>query len=424
MLKAEQNEAITRVGPGTPMGEVMRRYWQPALLAQEVAEPDSPPVRVQLLGESLVAFRDSRGEVGLIDSKCPHRRAPMFFGRNEEAGLRCVYHGWKFDTAGNCVDLPSEPPDSPLKAKINMTAYPTHEAAGVVWAYLGPRAEMPEAPDYEWMRAFKGGGGVSRTNERANWLQALEGGIDTTHSSFAHNNDLSTTSLLRQQDTHPKLEVEVTDYGFRYASIRRISENRRYIRVYQFVMPFQQIRPATVAWDGQPNDMPTMHGHLWAPMDDYTTAVYNFMAPTDLDIPLSREDFERSESRAGRGPEHFIGETYWLQRNASNDYLIDREVQRTQTYTGIEGINTQDFALQEGMDPICDRSREHLGTSDRAIIAARRLLLDAIEDVQAGRPLRGTDRQITSQIRPAEAILTEEDGDWRDYFKGELVARW
>lgn len=424
MLKQEQNEAVTRVGPGSAMGEVMRRYWMPACVSSDVEGLDSDPFRVKLLGEDLVAFRDSTGKVGLVDSQCPHRRAPMFYGRNEEAGLRCVYHGWKFDASGTCMDLPSEPPDSPLKQKVNIGAYPTYEAGGIVWTYMGPRSEMPDFPNYEWMRATESGAEVSVTYEACNWLQCLEGGIDTSHSSFAHNEDINNPSLLRQQDTHPALDVEITDYGFRYASIRRINGNRRYIRVYQFVMPFQQIRPSSVKWDGAVDPMPSLHGHLWAPMDDTSTAVYNFMAPADLNIPMTKEAFLEFEQRTGRGPEHYIEGTHWLKRNLSNDHMIDRHVQRTQTYTGIEGINTQDFALQEGMGPICDRTKEHLGTSDRAIIAARRLLLEAIEAVAQGQQVQGADPHQHSTIRPAEAILNEEDGEWRDYFKGELVARW
>src|SRR5580704_12783584 len=187
MLKREENERITRVGPGTPMGNLMRRYWQPALLSSELPEADGPPVRVRLLGEDLIAFRGSDGTVGLVDAFCPHRRAPMFFGRNEECGLRCVYHGWKFDASGACVDMPSEPPDSLFKTKVTIAAYPTHEAGDIIWAYMGPKETQPEPPDYEWMRAPRTHRYVSKSVEDCNWLQALEGGIDTSHSSFTHN---------------------------------------------------------------------------------------------------------------------------------------------------------------------------------------------------------------------------------------------
>jgi phthalate 4,5-dioxygenase len=197
MLSHADNERLVRVGPGTPAGTLFRRYWQPACLSSELPEPDGAPVRVRLLGEDLIAFRDTTGAVGLVDAFCPHRRAPLFFGRNEECGLRCVYHGWKFDVAGNCVDLPSEPDGSPMKAGIKLTAYPTHEKAGIVWAYLGPAATMPAPPDYEWTRAPATHRYVSKTYEACNYLQAVEGGLDTAHSSFLHNLRLGDTSLFR-----------------------------------------------------------------------------------------------------------------------------------------------------------------------------------------------------------------------------------
>ncbi|MGH7091287.1 MAG: Rieske 2Fe-2S domain-containing protein, partial [Stellaceae bacterium] len=181
MITREQNERLVRVGRGTPCGELFRRYWQPACISTELPEPDCAPVRVRLLGENLVAFRDTSGKLGLIDAYCPHRRAPLFFGRNEEHGLRCVYHGWKFAVRGHCVDLPSEPQGSPMQAEVRAKCYPTHEQAGIVWAYLGPENAMPAPPDYEWMRAPDTHRYVSKTYEQCNYLQALEGGLDTAH---------------------------------------------------------------------------------------------------------------------------------------------------------------------------------------------------------------------------------------------------
>src|ERR1700721_1642220 len=190
MLPSKENELITRVGPGTPMGDTMRRYWMPACLSSEIAEPDSAPVRVRLLGEDLVAFRDTDGRIGLVEEFCPHRRVSLYFGRNEECGLRCVYHGWKFDRDGSCVDMPSEPPDSLFKTKVTIAAYPTWEGGGIIWTYMGPREKQPPPPDYEWVRAPDTHRFVSKTHEDANWLQGLEGGLDTAHSSFLHNEKL------------------------------------------------------------------------------------------------------------------------------------------------------------------------------------------------------------------------------------------
>ncbi|MBO0893202.1 MAG: Rieske 2Fe-2S domain-containing protein, partial [Acidimicrobiales bacterium] len=241
-ITRELNERLVRTGAGTPMGEVFRRYWLPACLSEEIPEPDCPPVRVRLLGEDLLAFRDSAGAIGLVSAYCAHRLAPLFYGRNEECGLRCVYHGWKYDTTGACIDMPSEPPYSRLRLRVSITAYPTYEAGQVVFAYLGPTNEMPPPPDYEWLRVPEGHLWVSKTSEPCNYLQAVEGGIDTAHSSFAHNNDLSNTRTLRSLDPHPTLEVDEQPWGFTYGSIRNITDDRSYLRVYQFLMPNQQMR--------------------------------------------------------------------------------------------------------------------------------------------------------------------------------------
>jgi phthalate 4,5-dioxygenase oxygenase subunit len=423
MLTPQMNELLTRIGPGTRMGELLRRYWLPALLSEEIPGRDGPPVRVRLLGEDLIAFRDTTGQVGLVGAYCPHRRAPMFFARNEECGLRCVYHGWKFDAAGNCVDMPSEPPDSVFRTKVNIEAYPTWEAAGVVWAFLGPRGEMPPPPDYEWLRAPASHQRVSKTLEHANYLQALEGGIDTAHSSFVHNNDIGDGGRLKSIDMHPLLEVERTAYGFRYAGIRNVGTGRRYVRAYHFLMPAMQMRAAFLTKSGERRKDPTVRGHIWVPIDDEWTMVYNWLCSADPDKELSDAFWERHERSAGRGADDFIEGTYRLRRNLSNDYLIDRELQRTRTFTGITGLNTQDYAVQEGMGPILDRSKEHLGSSDKAIIAARRLLREAIDDIAEGRQPAGTDPEPIRFVRPAEAVV-EGTATWQDAMKDLLTAQW
>src|SRR5476649_2036995 len=223
MLSQADSDRLTRVGPGTPMGTLFRRYWLPALLSEEVPEPDGAPVRVRLLGEDLVAFRDTAGKVGLVDAFCPHRRAPIFFGRNEERGIRCVYHGWKFNRDGTCDDMPSEPPDSLFKTKVRIAAYPTHEAGGFVWTYMGPLALQPPPPDYEFLRAPETHRYPSKTLEECNWLQALEGGVDSSHATIMHNMNIGDRSWLRDFDaTVPRLDVERTDYGFTYSGVRTL----------------------------------------------------------------------------------------------------------------------------------------------------------------------------------------------------------
>lgn len=423
MLSTEDNERLVRVGEGTPGGTLMRRYWQPALLSSELPEPDCPQVRVRILGENLLAYRDSEGKVGLIDAFCPHRRAPLFFGRNEECGIRCAYHGWKFDRTGKCVDMPSEPAGTQLKDKVTIKAYPTYEAGGVVWTYMGPPEEQPPVPDFEWMRAPATHRFVSKTFEHCNYLQALEGGLDTAHSSFAHNNNIGDKNELRNRDTAPRIDVERTDYGYYYVSTRQLGDGRGYVRVYHYVMPNHQMRGAVTALDGSRPKMPKLDGHIWVPIDDETCHVYNWICSYDEDAPLTEEFLEYWEGFTGRGKDDHIPGTFKLKRNASNDYLIDRHLQKTKTFTGITGLNTQDFALQEGMGPIVDRSREFLGTSDKAIIQLRRLLLEGTVLVEQGKAPRGVDPESYRHIRPHDNVIDLTE-DWRTKFADELVSRW
>jgi len=421
MLSREENELITRVGPDTPMGNVLRRYWMPALLVTDLPAPDCPPVRVKLLGEELVAFRDSHGKVGLLDEYCPHRLASLFLGRNEECGLRCVYHGWKFDVEGNCVDMPNEPAESRFKEKIHLLSYPTHELGGVIWAYMGPAEKQPDPPGMEWLRAAPNRRYVSRTIEYCNYVQAIEGGIDTVHSSFLHNNDLKKKGL-RQIDTSPRLEVERTDYGFRYAGIRDSGERGNYVRMYQFVLPFHQFRSQRFdsrAAEGRENAVPTTRGHMWVPVDDEHTMIFNWMYAVDEDKPLTPEYIETTETWSGRGP---AGETgNHRTRTRENDWLIDREKQRHDTYTGITGLNTQDLAVQESMGAIVPRWREHLGSTDKAIAAMRRLLIDQVRTVQEGGDPLGVDPRTYWNVRAADTFVPK-DQPWQDAAKELLLA--
>ncbi|MFN2460674.1 MAG: Rieske 2Fe-2S domain-containing protein [Candidatus Velthaea sp.] len=422
MLKPQDNERITRVGPGTPMGELQRRYWIPAALSEELPERDGAPIRVRLLSEDLVAYRDTDGNVGLVSAYCPHRRAPMFFARNEECGLRCVYHGWKFDRTGNCVDMPSEPPDSLFKTKVTIPAYPTWEGGGLIWTYMGPPEAMPPPPDYELVRAPETHRFASKTYEECNWLQALEGGLDTSHSSFAHNLDIHDKNYLRSQDTAPRLEVHRTDYGYTYAGIRTL-RGEQYVRAYHYIMPAQQMRGRVMGRKGGMEKVPTINGHIWVPIDDRTTWVYNWMYSYDPSIPITHEYGVEFETKYGRGPDDLLMPGYRLKKNLRNDYMIDRDLQKNQTFTGIEGINTQDMALQEGMGPIVDRSQEHLGTSDRAIIVMRQLLMEAMSALEEGQPVRATDPATYRTIRAVDLTIPLV-AEWREALKDELVAKF
>ena len=406
MLTREENELLVRVGPGTPMGAVMRRYWLPALLSSEIAEPDGLPVRVRLLGENMVAFRDTNGRVGLLDEYCPHRRVSLWLGRNEECGLRCIYHGWKFDVAGNCVDQMNEPES--FAHKVRLAAYPTEEHGGILWAYLGPPEKRPPSPRFDFTRVPESHRYATRIWEECNWLQALEGGIDTSHAPILHR-------LLREdgagtgfspsssfvRGSAPTLDVRTTDYGFCYAGIRRLPDTRQYVRTYQFIMPFTQIRPQQIVG---PNESfrAQIAGHFWVPMDDENCMVFNW-AYSFGEEPLA--DPEAQFRHGGNGlADGDPANNFRKLRNKDLNWGISRAEQRTDSFSGIRGINTQDHAVQESMGPIVDRSKEYLGPADKAVITARQILLRAVRAVQAGGDPPGADDGYYG-LRALEAFL-------------------
>jgi phenylpropionate dioxygenase-like ring-hydroxylating dioxygenase large terminal subunit len=418
MLSREDNELLTRVDRGTPMGSTMRRYWTPALLARELAEPDGPPVRVRLLGEDLLAFRDTRDRVGLIDEFCPHRRASLFFGRNEECGLRCVYHGWKFDVEGRCVDMLNEPETLHFKDKVFVASYPTVEVGGIIWAYLGPPELKPPPPDFAWTRVPATHRHVSKVIQESNWLQGLEGGIDTSHAPILHR--LLTDDSKRPgfkpsnpfaRGKAPHLVVDLTDYGYQYAGLRPLDEASLHIRTYHFILPFHQIRPSQSA-----SGAPLIAGHIWVPIDDGNTMVYNWEYSA-VGTPLTDED--RLERWLGNGPMDVDPTTFRAKRNRANNYLLDRRVQKTESFTGIDGINSQDRAIQESMGRVVDRSREHLGPADKAVIQARRLLLEAVKTTGAGGTPRGVEPTY-SALRAAEGVVPR-DADWRELLTPDMA---
>jgi nitrite reductase/ring-hydroxylating ferredoxin subunit len=356
-----------------------------------------------LLGEKLVAFRDSNGEVGLVAENCPHRGASLFFGRNEEAGLRCVYHGWKFDVTGQCVDQHNEPESSRFGHKVKTAAYQTVEMGNVVWAFLGPKEKTPPPPKFDWTQVPDDHRGVTKIWQECNWVQALEGGIDTSHSSFLHNNNLEDKTLLRSRSTAPILGVTPTNYGYTYSSTRPLNKDEgNYVRTYHYVMPFHQLRANQVGRSGG-FYMPKDAGHCWVPIDDNNTMVFNWTYTWGKD-PLPEAD----RALRGTGNELYVDIDVKNQfrsfRTRANDYLIDRDVQRKKTFSGIEGVNTQDRALQETMGIIADRSKERLGTSDRAIIMARKMLLEAVKVVEDGGTPRGGKDEYYG-IRAIDAIL-------------------
>ncbi len=372
MLSKEENELLTRVGPGTPMGDLMRQYWIPMLLSSELAEPDGPPLRMRLLGEELIAFRDTNGRVGLLAANCAHRGASLFFGRNEEAGLRCVYHGWKYDVTGKCVDMPSEPPESTFKDRVRQRAYPCTEKGGVIWTYMGPRSEPPPLPQLEWMSVPEENRILTPFLRECNWMQALEGDIDTAHLYFLHARLDPTaderTNGVFHQDRHPKLDIHETKYGVYYGARREENDNEYYWRITQFMFPFHTYFP--------PGGFPGVPGHIWVPLDDENTMVWSLGYSPDKPVE------PRDRARAGSGGQFLPATSHPLGRrrlaaNASNDYMIDREAQRTVSFTGIPTIPLQDQAMTESMGAIVDRTQEHLGSTDAMIIKVRHRLIEA-----------------------------------------------
>jgi phenylpropionate dioxygenase-like ring-hydroxylating dioxygenase large terminal subunit len=417
-MTREENELITRTGAGTAMGEVMRRYWIPAALSSELPEPDCPPVRVKLLGERLVAFRDSQGRVGIVDEFCAHRRASLFLGRNEESGLRCVYHGWKFDVEGRCVDMPSEPPESDFKDKIQLKAYPTVELGGVVWTYMGPKDQRPALPKFEWTEVPPGQRLVSKTWQECNWLQALEGGFDDAHASFLHSvvdpkTPRAGTRRFWIESRISNVEVKLADYGYLCGATHRLNDHENMIWTAHFVMPFHQLRASFVA--GQIQDSMT-EGHMWVPMDDENCMVYNWMYGF-ADGVISADKMAAIEQARGRGEQEQTADFRKI-RNKDNDWLIDRRIQKYETYTGIEGINTQDHAITESMEPIVDRTQEHLGTTDRAVVIGRHLLIQAAHSLGQGKELIGL-RPSYYKIRAIGKVIPAQSR-WLDVMEKEL----
>ena len=422
MLSHADNETLTRTGPGTSMGNVMRRYWIPALLASELPAPDCAPVRVKLVSERLVAFRDSEGKIGLVDEACPHRGASLFLGRNEARGLRCVFHGWKFDVAGNCVDMMNEPPESRYKEKIRLTAYPTVELGGIVWAYLGPKERTPPLPKFEWTQVPQSHRHVSKIRQDCNWLQALEGGIDTAHAPILHRTlrtDTQRAGMRIDSDfvtgKPPLLELDVTEYGYRYAGIRSLGERGQHVRTHHYILPFHQLRPKSPTFNGKAG-FETVFGHSWVPVDDENCMVYNW-AYSFGPHPITVAEWEEVEANLGRGAQETLPEFRSI-RNRRNDWLIDRQAQKTETFTGIGGVNNQDLAVQESMGPIVDRTKEHLSVTDRAVATARRLLLQAAKTVAEGGDPPGLGDSYF-RARAIEKTLPAEVG-WRDAILAEM----
>lgn len=405
MLKREENEILTRTGAGTPLGALFRRYWIPALLVEELSENDGAPIRVQLLSEKLVAFRDSEGRYGLVQEQCPHRLASLWFGRNEESGIRCPYHGWKFDVAGHCTDIPSEPPDSAIRKRVRLKSYPLVKRGPVLWTYMGPSEHQPPLPEFEFATVPENQSYMSKRVQDCNWLQAMEGGIDSSHVSWLHRSNLESDPLFKgtagnrynMSDLRVGFEIAEHASGLYIGARRNAEKGRFYWRITPWVFPYFTMVP--------PRGDHPVHGHFWVPIDDEHCWAWSY----DYHPTRALTQSELESMRAGLGIHAKVDpKTFRTLANKDNDYLMDRTRQRDGTsYSGIEGIAVQDSSLQESMGPIVDRSQENLVATDLGIVMARRQLARAaLALAERGTLPPGTD-PATHRVRSAALLLSE-----------------
>ena len=420
MLTAEENDLLCRVEGDAPMGQLMRRHWIPACLSEEVAEPDGTPVKIRLLGEDLVAFRDSDGRLGVLDEYCPHRRVSLVYARNEECGLRCLYHGWKMDVDGNVVEMASEPPESGLVEKVKVKSYPAREAGGFVWIYMGPAETMPEFEPPAFAPTPQTNVSIVKIHIDCNWAQILEGQIDSAHSSSLHSSDMKPAKVdsAKATDTHwlrpstdkaPRLQVEQTSYGFHYAAIRRPIMNAAthdYIRKTVYIAPFTALIP--------PNNEYNVATVL-SPTDDTHTA-FHFIAWSETG-GIDQEAWRKFNVAQ---PGIDLDRSYRNIRTRENNYMQDRNRMKLGDFTGICGIPNQDIAMWETMGPIADRTREKLGASDLAVVEFRRLMVEAARIMQKGGAAIGaTEPRIPhASIRSFEGVVPKST-NWRTLGVGD-----
>ena len=418
MLRAADNELLTRTGPGTAMGALFRRFWIPALLSQQLPEPDGPPLRIEIMGEKLLAFRDSHNRVGVIEPHCAHRGANLFWGRNEEGGIRCAFHGWKFDVNGKCLEMPTVPQNEAygtLCKEAAIKAYPTHEAGGVIWAYMGPPELMPEMPKLEYLDLPPSHIFVSKKLQQCNWAQACEGALDTAHFSFLHmavgedEDDDHIMKTLNQSeaaasgdknrvrwlknDGMPRFTVAEHDAGLVMGAARTADGEDLYWRISQFLLPNHALAPSTFPGENY-------HGQCFVPITDELCWIYCYT--WNPERPLTNS--ERDRFSKGHTVHANVDENWVPIRNRDNDYLIDREEQKYRTFTGIKGVSEQDACIQDSQGYIADRTREHLGPTDIGIVRFRRLILDAAKALAKGQEPPAAKKPESFRVRAGGTV--------------------
>jgi nitrite reductase/ring-hydroxylating ferredoxin subunit len=427
MLSAQLNDLITRTGPGTAGGKLMRRYWQPAALVEELAG-NRPIKPLRLFGEDLVIFKDGKGRYGLVGRHCPHRGTDLAFGRLESDGLRCTFHGWKFGVDGKCLETPAEPDDSKLCARLQHKAYPVVEKSGILFAYMGP-GEPPAFPEFDCFVAPDTHTFAFKGLIDCNWLQSLEVGIDPVHTSFLHrffededptqaygkmfrdksrDTEMPMTQIMREF-TRPRIEVEPTQYGFRVATLREIGNGKAHVRLTNLVFPNAFMIPMS-------REMTISQWHV--PIDD--TRHYWYAIFTSFGEPVNKEEMRRQRLELYELPD------YVPRRNKSNNYGYDPHEQEHTTYTGMGAdINVHDQWACESMGVIQDRTQEHLGTSDKAIIAYRKLLRQSLEENDKGEtPIMVLDKAKAASVTgPACVDGIGPVAQWQDYWQTTEAGR-
>ncbi len=421
MLSETDNILLTRTGPATPMGALFRRFWQPVALSAELPDSDGPPLRVTVLGEDLRLFRATDGGVGLVSPRCPHRGADLFFGRNENGGIRCVYHGWKFATDGRCLAVPTIEPGlqrARVEDNIRLLAYPTIERGGMIWAYLGPAEHRQPLPEFEFLTLPDSHWFVSKKLQQCNWAQAAEGGLDTAHFSFLHMSvadaaDVtdrvmdristgSDTVRWMRDDGAPRFTILEHPAGLVLGAARRGDPGENYWRISQFLLPNHGLTPNAFPGD-------TYHGQTWVPIGDESCWTYCYS--WNPHRPLTES--ERARYRAGFSVHAEVDAHYMPLRRRENDYLIDRARQKTESYTGIDGVSEQDACIQDSQGLIADRTLEHLGPTDLGVVRFRRTMLGAARALEAGTEPAAAAHPAAYRVRgggavaPAAMPLTE-----------------
>jgi phthalate 4,5-dioxygenase oxygenase subunit len=416
MLTKEDNDLLTQVGPGTRMGKLMRQYWVPALRSAKLVA-DGAPIRVRLLGENFVAFRATDGRVGFIDEACPHRGVSLALARNEDCALTCIFHGWKIDTSGTVIDTPSEPGSANIGSKIRVNQYSLREAGGFVWVWLG-QGEVAPFPEYEFNNLPAENVDIIGGVIKCNWLQMLEGAIDSAHVTTLHKSWLQMGSIpgpisKALQDPGPVYDVEPTEYGFHAAAIRKLGESSRYIRVTEFVAPWAAFIPGA--------EMRLCI--IQIPIDDEnTTQWYVHYSPDQPLVDVRRPGgYKMSFGADDPNRDDFYGG----QGGFDNMWNQDREAMKNGNWTGISALFFEDFILSESQGPIADRTKEKLGKSDIAIITARKLLIKSAEEYSQGKPAFGVAAPLTVDFEKivARNLILDKEQDWHDFIGEDLVGK-